>query len=57
MMTKNFCDHQFFLLKNIFKISLQCLFNAVILIKLKIDPKTCTFKNHEEISQKQVATL
>ena len=48
----------FFLLKNIFKVALQYLFNVFILFntilylklnfKLKIDPKMCTFKNLEE---------
>ena len=47
-----------FLLKNIFKVALQCLFNVFILFntasylklnfKLKIEPKMCTFKNLEE---------
>ena len=45
--------------KKLFKVGLQYLFNVVILsvIILKVDPKTYTFKNLEEISQKQVATL
>ena len=48
-----------FLLKNTFKVTLQYFFNAFILfntvslieinLKLKIDPKMCTFKNLEEI--------
>ena len=51
-----------FLLKNTFEVAVQHLFNVVILFntvfylklsfKLKIDPKTCTFKNLEEFSQK-----
>ena len=58
-MIKIFCHRQkFFLLKNTFKVTLQYLFNAFILfntvslveinLKLKIDPKMCTFKNLEE---------
>ena len=49
--------------KNTFKVALLYLFDVVILLntnfnfKLKIDSKTCTFKNLEEISQKPVATL
>ena len=56
-----------FLLKSTFKVALQYFFNVVILFntiiylrinfKIKIDPKVCTFKNLEEISQKPVATL
>ena len=52
MMTKTFFN------KNIFKVALQYIFNGVILLntvfnfklsyKLKIDPKTCTFKSLEE---------
>ena len=55
------------LLKNTFKVAFQYLFNVVILLnivfnlklnlKLKTDPKTCTFKNLEEIFEKPVATL
>ena len=53
--------------KNIFKVALLFLFNLVILLntvfnlklnfKLKVDPKTFTFKNLEVISLKPVATL
>ena len=62
------------LLKNTFKVTLQYLFNVFILfntvsyieitLKLKIDPKMCTFNNLEEIwkiwkknLKKRVATL
>ena len=48
-----------FLLKNIYKVALQHLFNFFVLFntifylelnfKLKIDPKTCNLKNLEEI--------
>ena len=47
------------LVKNTFKVTLQYFFNVFILfnevsyievnLKLKIDPKLCTFKNLEEI--------
>ena len=56
-----------FLIKNIFKVALHFLFNVFILfntvsyieitLKLKIDPKMCTFKNLEKVLKKQVATL
>ena len=57
---KNFCHHQkFFLLKNTFEVALQYLFNVLVLLntvfylklkfKLKVDSKTSTFKNLEEI--------
>ena len=50
---KKFCLYQIFLLKNIFKVALEYLFNGFILFKtifklyfkLKIDPKMCAFKN------------
>ena len=52
-----------FKLKNTFKVAYQYLFNVVVLLnivfslklnfKLKIEPKTCTFKNVEEIFKKQ----
>ena len=62
-MNKIFCHHQnLFLLKNIFKVSLQYFFNVFVLfktisylkldLKLKIDPKMCTFKNLVEIWKK-----
>ena len=72
---KNFCHHQKnFLFKNTFKVTLQYLFDIFILfntvsyiklnIKLKIDPKMCTFKTLEKIWKtlkkfwkKSVATL
>ena len=54
-------------MRNTFKIAFQYLFKVVILSKtvfylklnfiLKINPKTCTFENLEEISQKPFATL
>ena len=55
----------FFLIKKKFKVALQYLFNVVILLKtvyklnlkLKLDLKTCTFENLEEISQIPMATL
>ena len=64
-------DKKFLLSSSIFykkfKVALLYLFNFVILhntdfyfkrnFKLKIDQKTCTFKNLEEFSQKPVATL
>ena len=49
--------------KNTFKVALQYLLNVFTLLntnsyfKLKIDPKTCTFKNTEKIFQKHLATL
>ena len=52
---KLFCHHQHFLLKNTFKEALHYLFNVFILfntvsnLKLKIDPKMCTFRNMEKI--------
>ena len=56
---KNVFHHQHFLLKNTFKVALEYLFNVFILfktvsylklnLKLKVDPKMCTFKNLEEI--------
>ena len=63
-----FCHHQkIFLLKNLFKVILQYLFNVFILFntvsyiklnfKQKIDPKMCTFKNLEKNLNKWVATL
>ena len=52
--------------KNTSKVGLQYVFNVFILIKtvlylilyitLKIDPKTCTFENLEEVYQKPLAT-
>ena len=63
----------FFLLKNTLKVALQYLYNLFILfktvyyfqlnLKLKIDPKMCTFKNMKKfgkpgiIKKKRVTTL
>ena len=63
-----FCHHQIFnLFQYTLKVALQYLFKVVILFntvfylklnfKLKVDRKTCTFKNLEKICQKTVATL
>ena len=60
ILLKKICHHQnIFLLKNIFNVALQYLFNDFILFntvsylklnfKLKIDPIMCTLKNLEEI--------
>ena len=40
-----------------FFVQLNTVFNPKLNFKLKIDPKTATFKNLEEVSQKLVATL
>ena len=55
----SFCYHQNYLFLNTLKVTLRYLLNVIILFnnlfyftlnfKLKIDPKTCTFKNLEEI--------
>ena len=52
---------KFFFIKKSFKVALQYLFNFVLLLntvfnlklnfKLKIDPKTCTFKILKSISE------
>ena len=62
---KYFCHHQKKKLKNLFEVALQHLFNIFILLntvfnlklrlKLKINTKTLTFENLEEISQKNLA--
>ena len=64
---KDFDNHKNYLLKNTFKVGFQYIFYVVKLFntfiylklsfKLKIDLKTCSIKNLEEIYQKQVATL
>ena len=67
-MDKKICHHQKKIIIKTFKVvASQYLFNIVILVNtvfylklnfnLKIDPKTCTFKNMEKISRKPVATL
>ena len=61
-----FCHHHIILLKNTFKISLHylfslILFNTIFYLKLnfmlKIDPKSFTYKNLEEFSQKPLSTV
>ena len=62
---KKLSSLKIFLSKNTFEVSLQYLFNVFILFntvfllkfKLKVDPKTRTFKNLEKICLKSVATL